>query len=150
LQDSTKTSQTKEEKISSWNSLKNECIRELFLFIFTSQIFLSSSYIIFSLTGKQLFEIHSGKGKNDSIHDLAERLQSELNEDNDNTDQTEESKENKKNAERKEKITNIVHKHLMELLFEVLTQYTTHLKNEIIDPIVDETLSNIKLTSSFT
>lgn len=102
------------------------------------------------MTGKQLFEIHSGKGKNESIHELAERLQAEMNQDDGNAEQSEEDKNAKKNAERKEKITNIVHKHFMELLFEVLTKYTAHLKNEVIDPIVNETLSNIKLTSSFT
>ena len=60
LQNLTKTSK---DKIEAWDKLRVEWIREIYYYIYVTQIFLVCSYIVFSMTGKQLFEINAGKGK---------------------------------------------------------------------------------------
>jgi hypothetical protein len=94
LQRITKEGESNKEKIEAWKKLMVEVIREMFYFLYISQIFLSCSYIAFSTTGKQLFEISSGKGQHDSLAELAEKLEMKAN-GNQDKDKDEESKEDK-------------------------------------------------------
>lgn len=148
-QDVTKTGENNQAKLEGWNKLRTEIIRELFYFIYTSQVFLSCSYIAFSTTGKQLFEIHSGAGGLDSLKDYADKLEQNMQDKNEEQKTPEDDLEKKKMT-RREKIVNIVHNHFMHLLFDVLTDLSKYLKYSIIDVVVDETLKDISLKSKFT
>lgn len=151
----TKNKEDKQAMIEAWNKLRTETIRELFYFIYISQVFLSCSYIVFSMTGKQLFEIHSGKSKEDGLTELAQKLEQkskdlENPQVEENKQQSEEDISAKKKAERREKVTNIIHNHFMHLLFDVLTDFIKDLKNGILDPAVDQVMHNVVLKSAFT
>ena len=149
LQRLTKESSDNKEKIECWNKLKVEIIREFFYYIYTSQVFLSCSYIAFSILGKQLFEISSGVGNDNYMEDLIEKLGGEGKEQPQSDQQKKDDEEAKKKAEFKEKETRVVHNHFMHLLFDVLTDFIKYLKKEVIDPVVDDVLSDINLKSKF-
>lgn len=151
----TKNKEDKQAMIEAWNKLRTETIRELFYFIYISQVFLSCSYIVFSMTGKQLFEIHSGKTKEDGLTELAQKLE-QKSKDLENPPAEEDKKQSeediaaKKKSERREKVTNVIHNHFMHLLFDVLTEFTKYLKNGILDPAVDEVMKDVTLKSAYT
>lgn len=106
IQKLTKEGLTNKEKLEAWNKLMIEVVREMFFFLYISQIFLSCSYIAFSTTGKQLFEISSGKGKHDSLAELAAKLEAKTKGDKD--DETAEDRQAKMKSEYKEKVRFII------------------------------------------
>lgn len=75
IQNLTKTGETNKDKIEAWDRLRVESVREVFYYIYVTQIFLVCSYIVFSMTGKQLFEINAGKGKMNNMSDLSSALE---------------------------------------------------------------------------
>lgn len=75
LQGITKTGESNKAKLEAWEKLRVEAIREVFYYIFVTQTFLVCSYIVFSMTGKQLFEINSGKEKLNSLTGLSSALE---------------------------------------------------------------------------
>jgi len=66
-----------------------------------------------------------------------------------NKEETEDDKASKLESERKEKMTNIVHNHFMNLLFEVLTEFTAYLKESVLDPCILEITKDLTLKSKF-
>ncbi|CAI2360699.1 unnamed protein product [Moneuplotes crassus] len=150
LQRLSKEGKDNKEKIESWNKLKVEVIREFFYYIYTSQVFLSCSYIAFSILGKQLFEINSGFKGEDNLQDIIEKLGGEEETKEKTEEEKKEEKSAKKKAEYDEKVTTAVHNHFMHLLFDVLTNFVEYLKHEVIDPVIDVAMATTTLKSKMT
>lgn len=149
-QDQSKNGENNQVKIEAWNKLRTESIREAFYFIYITQAFLSCSYIVYSMTGKQLFEINAGKSNPESLSDLTKALENLENNNRDEPPQNQEELEHKRKMEQREKHTNVIHNHFMVLIFDVLTDFVKYLKRDVIDPIIDEELTGINLKSKFT
>ena len=56
-----------------------------------------------------------------------------------------EDEEQKKSIKQKERFTNTVHNQFMILLLDVLTDFTNYIKYSIIDPVIDEVMSDKNL-----
>lgn len=146
----TQTGSDQKEKLEAWNKLRTESIRELFDYLYSSQVFFTCSMVAFAMTGKQLFELNAGKGKFNNIADIATQLQKIASDNSEKTPEEiekekKEEEENNKVMEIKEKVMNIIHKHFMVLIFDVLTNFITDIKTEFIHPTVDEVMKEVPL-----
>ena len=139
LQSLSKSGDTPKAKLEAWDKLRTESVRELFHYIYLSQIFFCTSIAAFSMTGKHLFELNAGQGGGmDNMTDMASALERMANGEQPNPAEEEkkanEDEERKQTHQNKEKAMNIVHKHFMTLIFDVLTSFTSDLKPDVLDP----------------